>query len=178
MLEFLLKWGWYNWLCKSAPTTSRRPVADQLRTTLHLFLHHLHVSQTLRIFILYGSLVWLSMVVDAASKNLWPTKTARRSSTTICRPSKTTRIKGGCRRSARGCRCNSLTNQSRDHRQTFADLRQPPATTPKIVVVRGRRLVVAIVWPSLKTPNRINYLFFVLVFNNKNNTFRHVSNYW
>ena len=36
-----------------------------------------------------------------------------------------------------------------DHRQTFADLRQPPATTPKIVVVRGRRLVVAIVWPSL-----------------------------
>ena len=32
-----------------------------------------------------------------------------------------------------------------DHRQTFADLRQPPATTPKIVVVRGRRLVVAIV---------------------------------
>ena len=37
-----------------------------------------------------------------------------------------------------------------DHRQTFADLRQPPATTPKIVVVRGRRLVVAIVWPSLQ----------------------------
>ena len=44
MLEFLLKWGWYNWLCKSAPTTSRRPVADQLRTTLPLFLHHLHFS--------------------------------------------------------------------------------------------------------------------------------------
>ena len=47
-----------------------------------------------------------------------------------------------------------------DHRQTFADLRQPPATTPKIVVVRGRRLVVAvvaIVWPSL-------YLFGIRLF--------------
>ena len=45
-----------------------------------------------------------------------------------------------------------------DHRQTFADLRQPPATTPKIVVVRGRRLVVAIVWPSLKVEKTYRYV--------------------
>ena len=78
--------------------------------------------------------------------------TGRRSSTIICRPPNSFEKhpkKSGCRRSARGCRCNSLTTNRRlvgDHRQTFADLWQPPATTHKKVVVRGRRLVVAIVW--------------------------------
>ena len=50
------------------------------------------------------------------------------------KPPKTTPQKSGCRRSARGCRCNSLTTNCRlvsDHRQTFADLWQPLATTQK-----------------------------------------------
>ena len=130
MLEFLLKWGWYNWLCKSTPTTSRRPVADQLRTTLPLFLHHLHFHKPFAFFrikcilILYGNLVWFSMVVDAASNTL-ADQTARRSLTTICRPPKTTRKIGGCRRSARGCRCNSLTTSHR----SSTNICQPPTTS-------------------------------------------------
>ena len=85
-----------------------------------------------------------SLVFDAAtntsrrpncSDNQSPT--GRRSSTIICRPPKTSENhpqNSGCRRSARGCRCNSLTTNRRlvgDHRQTFADLWQPPATTQK-----------------------------------------------
>ena len=148
MLEFLLKWGWYNWLCKSAPTTSRRPVADQLRTTLPLFLHHLHFSGSNRIFILYGSLVWLSMVVDAASKTSGRPKLLGDHQQPFAdhrKPPGKRVVVGGRREVVDVILWQPVT----DHRQTFADLRQPPATTPKIVVVRGRRLVVAIVWPSL-----------------------------
>ena len=117
-----------NWLCKSASTTSRRPDAVQLPT---IFLHHLNFSQTLRIFQdqMYIHFVWQPcLVVDGCwccIENLWPTKTGRRSSTTICRPSKTTRKKGGCRRSARGCRCNSLTTS----RRSSTNICRPPTTS-------------------------------------------------
>ena len=62
MLEFLLKWGWS---CKSAPTTSRRPVADQLRNYSSSISPSSAFFRIKCIFILYGSLVWL----DFHSKN-------------------------------------------------------------------------------------------------------------
>ena len=124
MLEFLLKWGWYNWLCKSAPTTSRRPVADQLRTTLPLFLHHLHFSgsnvYSFCMAALFGCR-WLLMLhrkpladqnCSAIINNHLPTI-------------ETTRKKGGCRRSARGCRCNSLTTSHR----SSTNICRPPTTS-------------------------------------------------
>ena len=107
--------------------------------------------------------VWSAKGFRCCNENLSPTNCSDNQSPTNRRlvgdhrqsfadhriPPKNTPQKSGCRRSARGCRCNSLTTNRRlvgDHRQTFADLWQPPATTQKKVVVRGRRLVVAIVW--------------------------------
>ena len=126
----------------------QQPVADQLRTTLPLFLHHLHFSGSKCIFILYGSLVWLSMVVDAASKTSGRPKLLGDHQQPFAdhrKPPGKRVVVGGRREVVDVILWQPVT----DHRQTFADLRQPPATTPKIVVVRGRRLVVAIVWPSL-----------------------------
>ena len=91
-------------------------------------------------------LVWFSMLqrIPLADQTVLTTNRRlvgdhRQSFADHRKPPKTTpppqkKKKSGCRRSARGCRCNSLTTNHRlvsDHRQTFADLWQPPATTQK-----------------------------------------------
>ena len=67
---------------------------------------------TLETSILCIVILW-TQVSTLFSDNQSPT--GRRSSTIYCRPPKTTKQKGGCRRSARGCRCNSLTT---NHQQS------------------------------------------------------------
>ena len=73
-------------------------------------------------------LVWFSMLQRIPLADQTVLTTGRRSRQSFAdhrKPPKTTPKKSGCRRSARGCRCNSLTTNRRlvgDHRQTFADL--------------------------------------------------------
>ena len=130
----------------------QQPVADQSPTNLELYSSSISPSSAFFrikcIFILYGSLVWLSMVVDAASKTSGRPKLLGDHQQPFAdhrKPPGKRVVVGGRREDVDVILWQPVT----DHRQTFADLRQPPATTPKIVVVRGRRLVVAIVWPSL-----------------------------
>ena len=70
MLEFLINMRVIQLIMEfSFATTSRRPVADQLRTTLPLTISPSCASLRIKcLFILYGSIKWLSMVVDVASK--------------------------------------------------------------------------------------------------------------
>ena len=110
----------------------QQPVADQSPTNLELLFLYFSIICIFQDQ-MYIHFVWQPcLVVDGCwccIENLWPTKTARRSLTTICRPSKTPRKKGGCRRSARGCRCNSLTTSHRSSTnicRTSDNLRQPP----------------------------------------------------
>ena len=106
----------------------QQPVADQSPTNLELLFLYFSIICIFQDQ-MYIHFVWQPcLVVDGCwccIKNLWPTKTARRSSTTICRPSKTTRKKGGYRRSARGCRCNSLTTSHR----SSTNICRPPTTS-------------------------------------------------
>ena len=106
----------------------QQPVADQSPTNLELLFLSFSIICIFQDQ-MYIHFVWQPcLVVDGCwccIENLWPTKTARRSSTTICRPSKTTRKKGGCRRSARGCRCNSLTTSHR----SSTNICRPPTTS-------------------------------------------------
>ena len=106
----------------------QQPVADQSPTNLELLFLYFSIICIFQDQ-MYIHFVWQPcLVVDGCwccIENLWPTKTARRSSTTICRPSKTTRKKGGCRRSARGCRCNSLTTSHR----LSTNICRPPTTS-------------------------------------------------
>ena len=131
----------------------QQPVADQSPTNLELLFLYFSIICIFQDQ-MYIHFVWQPcLVVDGCwccIENLWPTKTARRSSTTMAfadhrKPPGKRVVVGGRREVVDVILWQPVT----DHRQTFADLRQPPATTPKIVVVRGRRLVVAIVWPSL-----------------------------
>ena len=106
----------------------QQPVADQSPTNLELLFLYFSIICIVQDQ-MYIHFVWQPcLVVDGCwccIENLWPTKTARQSSTTICRPSKTTRKKGGCRRSARGCRCNSLTTSHR----SSTNICRPPTTS-------------------------------------------------
>ena len=106
----------------------QQPVADQSPTNLELLFLYFSIICIFQDQ-MYIHFVWQPcVVVDGCwccIENLWTTKTARRSSTTICRPSKTTRKKGGCRRSARGCRCNSLTTSHR----SSTNICRPPTTS-------------------------------------------------
>ena len=147
MLEFLLKSGWYNWLCKSAPTTSRRPTIELL--FLYFSIICIFQDQT------YIHFVWQPcLVVDGCSMLMLHRKPLADQNCsaiinnhlpTIVNHPENAYVFGGRREVVDVIFWQPVT----DHRQTFADLRQPSASTPKIVVTRGRGLVVAIMWPSL-----------------------------
>ena len=75
----------------------QQPVADQSPTNLELLFLYFSIICMFQDQ-MYIHVVWQPCLVVhgcwCCIENLWPTKTARRSWTTICRPSKTTRKKG------------------------------------------------------------------------------------
>ena len=127
----------------------QQPVADQSPTNLELLFLYFSIICIFQDQ-MYIHFVWQPcLVVDAASKTSGRPKLLGDHQQPFAdhrKPPGKRVVVGGRREVVDVILWQPVT----DHRQTFADLRQPPATTPKIVVVRGRRLVVAIVWPSLK----------------------------
>ena len=131
MLEFLLK---MRVIQLTYVNQLQQPVADQLRnysSSISPSIMHVFQDQTVYSFCM-AALFGCRWLLHAASKTSGRLKSARAIIRhTICRPSKTTRKKGGCRRSARGCRCNSLTTSHRSCDKQFADLRQGSGNHPK-----------------------------------------------
>ena len=155
--------GWHSKLCKPpvfASLWSRESEVNNVCWKCPHNLIQIHGRWTAN-----AQEVWAAKGFRCCNENLSPTNcsdnqspTGRRSSTIICRPPNSSENhpkRSGCRRSARGCRCNSLTTNRRlvgDHRQTFADL-----------FVRGRRLAVAIVWLWLYGDLQQYSIYFVTI---------------